>query len=69
MALQQFVTTHLLCFFGYRMINKSSLDLAFEFGPYWDILDKNAKKDFDDRFVKNVEEGSKFIKQLSLTNE
>lgn len=44
------------------MIDKSSVDLAFEFKPYRGMLDKKTKKDdeqFDGQFVDKMEEGSK----------
>lgn len=67
-----FVTTHLLWFLEYEMIDGNSLDLIFEFGLYGGMLDKKAKKgneQFSIGFVKEMKESSKSGKQSSLTNE
>lgn len=72
MALQQFVVIHPLQFLKYVMIDKNSLNLAFESRLYRSMLDKKTKKDkkqFDDKFVEEMEEVSKSGKKLSLTNK
>lgn len=50
------------------MINKSSLDLAFNSGPYGSMLDKNVKKineQFDNKFIKEKKEVLKSKKHLA----